>query len=110
MYLYCLITSVLLQRIFNGNLELAYDFEQAKNHAEDMASTDVLSGLNNRRAFFDKADLLFANCKRSQEPISALMLDTDHFKKLTTAMAMPLVTLLCVTLHNCLKPICTIQI
>ena len=82
MYLYCLITSVLLQRIFNGNLELAYDFEQAKKHAEDMASTDVLSGLNNRRAFFDKADLLFANCKRSQEPISALMLDTDHFKKI----------------------------
>ena len=82
MYASCMITSVLLQRTFNGNLELAYDLEQAKKHAEDMASTDALTGLNNRRAFFDKASLLFAYCKRSQEPISALMLDIDHFKKI----------------------------
>ena len=82
MYVSCMITSVLLQRTFNGNLELAYDLEQAKKHAEDMASTDALTGLNNRRAFFDKAGLLFAYCKRSQEPISALMLDIDHFKKI----------------------------
>lgn len=42
----------------------------------------LLTGLNNRRAFFDKASLLFAYCKRNQEPISALMLDIDHFKKI----------------------------
>ena len=75
-----MITSVLLQRTFNGNLELAYDLEQARIHAENMASTDALTGLNNRRAFFDKAASLFAYCKRNQQPISALMLDIDHFK------------------------------
>ncbi len=80
-YLSCMITSVLLQRTFNGNLELAYDLEQTKKYAEDMANTDALTGLNNRRAYFDKAGLLFAYCKRSQESISALMLDIDHFKK-----------------------------
>ena len=52
MYVSCMITSVLLQRTFNGNLELAYDLEQARIHAENMASTDALTGLNNRRAFF----------------------------------------------------------
>jgi len=82
MYVSCMITSVLLQKTFNGNLELAYDLDIAKKHAEDMASTDALTGLNNRRAFFDKASLLFAYCKRNQEPISALMLDIDHFKKI----------------------------
>ena len=82
MYVSCMITSVLLQKTFNGNLELAYDLEQAKKHAENMASTDALTGLNNRRAFFDKAEPLFAYCKRSQQPISALMLDVDHFKKI----------------------------
>ncbi len=82
MYVSCMITSVLLQKTFNGNLELAYDLDIAKKHAEDMASTDALTGLNNRRAFFDKASLLFAYCKRSHEPISALMLDIDHFKKI----------------------------
>jgi diguanylate cyclase (GGDEF)-like protein len=82
MYFSCMITSVLLQKTFNGNLELAYDLEVAKKHAENMASTDVLTGLNNRRAFFDKAESLFAYCKRNSQPISALMLDIDHFKKI----------------------------
>ena len=82
MHVSCMITSVLLQRTFNGNLQLAYALQQAKKYAEDMASTDALTGLNNRRAFFDKAGLLLAYCKRSQEPTSALMLDIDHFKKI----------------------------
>jgi diguanylate cyclase (GGDEF)-like protein len=80
MYVSCMITSVLLQRTFNGNLELAYDLEQARKHAENMASTDALTGLNNRRAFFDIANSLFAYCKRNQQPICVLMLDVDHFK------------------------------
>ncbi len=82
MYFSCMITSVLLQKTFNGNLELAYDLDLAKKHAENMASTDALTVLNNRRAFFDKAEPLFAYCKRNQQPISALMLDVDHFKKI----------------------------
>ncbi len=82
MYISCMITSVLLQKTFNGNLELAYDLDIAKKHAENIASTDVLTGLNNRRAFFDKAESLFAYCKRNNQPISALMLDIDHFKKI----------------------------
>ncbi len=82
MYVSCMITSVLLQKTFNGNLELAYDLDIAKKHAENLASTDVLTGLNNRRAFFEKAESLFAYCKRNNQPISALMLDIDHFKKI----------------------------
>ena len=82
MYVSCMITSVLLQKTFNGNLELAYDLEQAKKQAENLARTDALTGLNNRRAFFDKAEPLFAYCKRNQQPISAVMLDIDHFKKI----------------------------
>lgn len=82
MYVSCMITSVLLQKTFNGNLELTYDLAQAKLQAENMAGTDSLTGLNNRRAFFDKAEYLFAYCKRNHQPISALMLDVDHFKKI----------------------------
>lgn len=82
MYVSCMITSVLLQKTFNGNLELAYDLEEARKQAENMAGTDALTGLNNRRAFFDKAASLFAYCRRNAQPISALMLDVDHFKKI----------------------------
>ena len=82
MYVSCMITSVLLQKTFNGNLELAYDLRQAKKEAENLACIDALTGLNNRRAFFDIAEPLFAYCKRNQQPISAVMLDVDHFKKI----------------------------
>ena len=82
MYVSCMVTSVMLQKTFNGNLELAYDLDLAKKHAENLASTDALTGLNNRRAFFDKAEPLFAYCKRNNQPISAVMLDIDHFKKI----------------------------
>lgn len=82
MYASCMITSMLLQKTFNGNLELAYDLEVAKKYAENLAIIDVLTGLNNRRAFFNKAESLFAFCKRNNQPISALMLDIDHFKKI----------------------------
>ncbi len=82
MYVSCMLTSALLQKTFNGNLELAYDLELAKMSAEDMARTDALTGLNNRRAFFDKARILFDFCKRNQQPVSALMLDVDHFKNI----------------------------
>jgi diguanylate cyclase (GGDEF)-like protein len=82
MYVSCMITSMLLQKTFNGNLELAYDLQAAKKHAESLASTDSLTGLNTRRAFFDKAESLFAYCKRNNQPISTLMLDIDHFKKI----------------------------
>jgi diguanylate cyclase (GGDEF)-like protein len=82
MYVSCMITSLLLQKTFNGNLELPYDLAQAKMQAENMAGTDSLTGLYNRRAFFDKAESLFAYCRFNSQPISALMLVVDHFKKI----------------------------
>ena len=82
MYVSCMITSVLLQKTFNGNLELAYDLETAKKHAEHLANIDGLTQLDNRRAFLIKAETLFAYCQRNNSPISALVLDVDHFKKI----------------------------
>jgi diguanylate cyclase (GGDEF)-like protein len=82
MYVSCMITSVLLQKTFNGNLELAYDLETAKKHAEYLANIDGLTQLDNRRAFLIKAESLFAYCQRNNSPISALVLDVDHFKKI----------------------------
>ena len=110
MYVSCMITSVLLQRTFNGNLEQAYALQQAKIHAEGMASTDTLTGLNNRRAFFDKASLLLAYCKRSQEPTSALMLDIDHFKKINDSYGHAAGDMALRNFARCLKPICAILI
>jgi len=68
----------------SGALERAYrlthEMERAHRISTYAAQTDELTGLRNRRAFFDHAQRLFADCRRNSTPLCALMLDMDHFK------------------------------
>jgi len=45
------------------------------------SSTDFLTGLPNRRAFFETAERECANARRHRRPLSLLMFDLDHFKQ-----------------------------
>jgi diguanylate cyclase (GGDEF)-like protein len=47
-----------------------------------MATTDGLTGLNNRRHFFELADREFVRYKRYGAPLSVFMIDVDHFKRI----------------------------
>jgi diguanylate cyclase (GGDEF)-like protein len=47
---------------------------------EHQARIDALTGLINRRHFYEQAELELARAKRHGEPLSLLMLDVDHFK------------------------------
>jgi diguanylate cyclase (GGDEF)-like protein len=47
-----------------------------------MATTDGLTGLNNRRHFFELADREFVRYKRYGAPLSVFMIDIDHFKRI----------------------------
>jgi len=47
----------------------------------EQASTDALTGLANRRRFFERGSELFELARRHQRPMSLLMLDLDHFKQ-----------------------------
>jgi len=49
---------------------------------QELAITDSLTGVFNRRHLFDLAKKEFARAKRSHNPISAIMLDLDHFKQI----------------------------
>ncbi|MBU0830544.1 MAG: sensor domain-containing diguanylate cyclase [Gammaproteobacteria bacterium] len=46
----------------------------------ELATTDALTGLNNRRAFDHSLQLEMAVVERRNIPLSLLMLDVDHFK------------------------------
>jgi diguanylate cyclase (GGDEF)-like protein len=46
------------------------------------AATDTLTGLLNRRGFFDAAASLMARNRRSRAPVSVLAFDLDHFKSI----------------------------
>ncbi len=52
----------------------------ARDEAEKLARTDILTGLNNRRAFFEKGAQVFLEAKRLEKPLATLLLDIDHFK------------------------------
>lgn len=47
-----------------------------------LATTDSLTGLANRRAFFDRTDSARMLAARTRQPVALMMLDLDHFKSL----------------------------
>ena len=46
------------------------------------ATEDMLTGVNNRRRFYDMAEREIARGSRYNDPLVLLMLDIDHFKKI----------------------------
>ena len=66
-------------------LDRAYDFEEALRRRDEMrqlAETDPLTGLFNRRALRDRMEGELARAERNTSVVSCLMLDIDHFKRL----------------------------
>ena len=61
---------------------LTRQMERAHNISTRAAQTDELTGLMNRRAFFEHAQLLYAQCRHNQQPLCVLMMDMDHFKQI----------------------------
>jgi diguanylate cyclase (GGDEF)-like protein len=65
---------------------LVHTYWKKLTHALDamqrMAHTDFLTGLANRRAFIDAAELELARARRYATPMSLLMVDIDLFKQI----------------------------
>ncbi|USD21005.1 sensor domain-containing diguanylate cyclase [Microbulbifer variabilis] len=58
------------------------ELEAAKARAELEARTDPLTGIHNRRSFFEESNLLLKLAQRKQIPLGILMLDIDRFKSI----------------------------
>ncbi|MGI4859368.1 MAG: diguanylate cyclase [Janthinobacterium lividum] len=46
----------------------------------DLAATDALTGVRNRRNFLEEAQRSVSRCESESVPVSALFIDIDHFK------------------------------
>ncbi len=58
------------------------DSLKESNHALlELSNTDPLTRLNNRRCLMDSLEREFKRSERSKSPLSLIMLDIDHFKK-----------------------------
>ncbi|MFI8616890.1 GGDEF domain-containing protein [Acidovorax sp. NPDC077693] len=55
---------------------------EAEQKLRTLAMTDGLTGLLNRRGFANQGDNLLAHAWRHRLPLTALMLDLDHFKQI----------------------------
>jgi len=59
------------------------DITERKNMEEELrrlATTDPLTGVNNRRRYNEISERELTRCKRYRHPLCVLMLDADHFK------------------------------
>lgn len=75
--------------LYDEDGELAYyaaierdltEYKRLQSHLENMANTDSLTGLSNRQAFLHRAEKEFSRARRYARPLSAVMIDVDHFK------------------------------
>ncbi len=62
--------------------ERTKELQEVIKQTEEIARTDVLTGLQNRRAFFDRGGLVAEQAKRYKHKYSIIMLDLDWFKKI----------------------------
>jgi diguanylate cyclase (GGDEF)-like protein len=61
-------------------LELLRRLALAKGEIEELARRDPLTGLLNRRAFFELAQATLERARDQPAPLTLLVLDADHFK------------------------------
>lgn len=69
-----------LLQIVNQLHKSSREIQRQNRELEQLANHDALTGCLNRRVFFDKMDSLWKSASRYNSPLSAIMVDIDHFK------------------------------
>lgn len=65
---------------FANSASIVIENARLFNQTQQMALTDTLTGIYNRRYFYELGQKEFARSKRYQDPLSIIMIDIDHFK------------------------------
>jgi hypothetical protein len=60
----------------------AAQLQEANANLELLASTDHLTGLNNRRSFIERSEAEASRAQRTDTPVCVIALDLDHFKQI----------------------------
>lgn len=71
---------ILANRLRSGNANLS-DSQSRQRETEQVANSDALTGLNNRRWLEEMMVRFKGKALNELQPVSVLMLDVDHFKR-----------------------------
>ena len=64
---------------------LSSELRKAKEQAETLARTDFLTGMNNRRSFYDLCEAPFRLARRHGQDLAVILFDIDEFKTINDA-------------------------
>lgn len=96
-----------LEQVIQEKEDLARKLADANAELSKLAGTDSLTELSNRRAFDDALRRDMARAQRYGEPISVLLMDIDHFKRINDTFGHPggdrVLQYLGALLRNCLR-------
>jgi len=73
--------TVALAQVFASEVSIVLENERLFTELTRAAISDSLTGLYNRRHFYELAVIEFARSRRYRRPLSGMMMDIDHFKK-----------------------------
>lgn len=71
-----------LEQALREKEELTRRLEEKNAALRRLAATDVLTGVANRRAFTEALELELETATEQRRPVSLVMLDVDHFKRI----------------------------
>jgi diguanylate cyclase (GGDEF)-like protein len=69
------------ERLMDWNANLEYEVRRRTEELEQLATTDPLTGLPNRRRAMDALETAFLESRRYGHALSVAMIDVDHFKE-----------------------------
>jgi diguanylate cyclase (GGDEF)-like protein len=67
--------------LWHGFIADISSLKQVEHELRTLTITDPLTGIHNRRHFLDQLDIELTRHTRTQRPLSLIMLDIDHFKR-----------------------------
>jgi diguanylate cyclase (GGDEF)-like protein/PAS domain S-box-containing protein len=78
---------------------------QLKESFEKQANTDSLTGLFNRRYFFENANREFKRARRHDKSLAVISLDVDHFKSINDSFGHPIGDQVLIEIANHIIPL-----
>ncbi|MGB9586455.1 MAG: sensor domain-containing diguanylate cyclase, partial [Anaerolineales bacterium] len=76
-------------KMFASHAALALENARLYQEVQRLAITDALTGLYNRRFFFERAVQELDRSRRYHHPLAIMMMDLDHFKKVNDKFGHP---------------------